>query len=152
MSADDLGTVSRRALVSLVDDNAQNLELLTEYLEDLGCELQGHTSGAAALEAAGQRPPDLVVLDVMMPRISGFQVCERLRSDQATAGVPILMVTALNEAADVERALEVGADDFLIKPIQRQELLSRVRCHLRVREVEARLRRAIESLRSLAST
>lgn len=149
IGAEDILTVPSDARILVVDDNAQNLELLQAYLEDLGCEIEVARDGAEAIESARQRVPDVVVLDVMMPRMSGFQVCEKLKKDPATAGVPIVMVTALNEISDVERAIEAGADDFLTKPVQRLELLARVKSQINVQRVRRRLDLAIRELRSI---
>ncbi len=133
--------------VFVVDDNPQNRELIGDFLDDTGCEVLQFASGQEALEAARQAPPDVIVLDIMMPRLSGYQVCERLRSEPATRSVSVLMLTALNETADVERALEAGADDFLIKPVQRQELVARVEAQVAVRGCAARVDRAVTGLR-----
>ena len=100
--------------IFVVDDNAQNRELILGFLDDLEQELVQFASGAEALEACAAKAPDLVLLDIMMPRMSGYQVCERLRAAPETSDVPVIMLTALNETADVERALEAGATDFLI--------------------------------------
>ncbi|MCB9835696.1 MAG: response regulator [Phycisphaera sp.] len=142
-------TVSSDARILVVDDNAQNLELLQAYLEDLGCQIDIARDGAEAIEIARQRVPDVMVLDVMMPRMSGFQVCEKLKKDPATSAVPIVMVTALNEISDVERAIEAGADDFLTKPVQRLELLARVKSQINVQQIRRRLELAIRRLREL---
>lgn len=112
--------------ILLVDDNEPNLELLAAYLEPLGCELRCQTNPDAVTRDVAAFGPDLVVLDVMMPRVSGFQVCKRLRADPATRGLPILILTALSEASDVERAREVGADGFLTKPVEKGELIEHV--------------------------
>jgi len=149
MNAEDILTVPADARILVVDDNAQNLELLQAYLEDLGCQIEIAHDGAEAIEIARQRVPDVVVLDVMMPRLSGFQVCEKLKKDPATAGVPIVMVTALNEISDVERAIEAGADDFLTKPVQRLELLARVKSQINVQHIRRRLELAIKRLREM---
>ena len=149
MNAEDILTVPADARILVVDDNAQNLELLQAYLEDLGCQIEIAHDGAEAIEIARQRVPDVVVLDVMMPRLSGFPVCERLKKDPATAGVPIVMVTALNEISDVERAIEAGADDFLTKPVQRLELLARVKSQINVQHIRRRLELAIKRLREM---
>ena len=136
-----------KASVLLVDDNEQNLELLRAYLDDLGCKTRTATDGVEAMAAIEASIPDLVLLDVMMPRMSGFQVCERLKQSPRTRDVPVVMVTALNEVGDVERAVEAGADDFLTKPVNRLELLTRVRSLLRVRNLKRQLDSTLDELR-----
>lgn len=139
----------RACSVLVVDDNLQNLELIAAYLEELGCEVRTATDGLEALDAAAKKVPDLVLLDVMMPRMSGFQCCAKMKKDPKTAGVPIVMVTALTEVSDVERAVDSGADDFLTKPVNKVELLARVRSLLRVAVLQRQLRETQEKLRSL---
>ncbi|MEM1183507.1 MAG: response regulator [Planctomycetota bacterium] len=137
--------------VLVVDDNEQNRELLSAYLEELGCQVTHAVDGAAAIASMEASPPDLVLLDVMMPRMSGFQVCEWMKSREPTKGVPVIVVTALNEVGDVERAVDAGADDFLTKPVNRLELVVRVRSLLRVGQLQRRLddaERAVDALRA----
>ncbi len=148
-NTEDSLTVPSESRILIVDDNAQNLELLQAYLEDLGCQIDVAHDGAEAIEIARQRVPDVMVLDVMMPRMSGFQVCEKLKKEPATAAVPIVMVTALNEISDVERAIEAGADDFLTKPVQRLELLARVKSQINVQLIRRRLELAMRRLREM---
>lgn len=138
-----------KASILVVDDNEQNLELLVAYLEDLGCEIRTALDGPEALEEVGRKRPDLILLDVMMPKMSGFQVCQRLKRSPATSTIPILIVTALNEVSDVERAVEIGADDFLTKPVNRVELLTRVRSLVRVSLLQQRLQQTLDELRRL---
>jgi len=135
--------------VLVVDDNEQNLELLAAYLEDLGCRVETARDGLEAIQAVATHTPDLVLLDVMMPRMSGFQVCEKLKAAPATKDVPIVMVTALNEVGDVERSVEAGADDFLTKPVNKLELLTRVRSLLRVRQLKKKLDSTLDQVRRL---
>lgn len=130
------------AAVLIVDDNEANLELLQAYLVELKCRTLVARDGEEALAQFRAESPDLVLLDIMMPRMSGFQVCEAIRNDESEQRTPVLMVTALNQVADVERALEAGADDFLTKPVDRLELLVRVRSQLKIHHLRRELRAA----------
>jgi two-component system cell cycle response regulator len=130
-----------------VDDHEQNLELLSAYLDDLGADIRQARDGIEALDAVAAKRPDLILLDVMMPRMSGFQVCGKLKSDPATKDIPIVVVTALNEVADVERAVELGADDFLTKPVNRLELVTRVRSLVRLGILQRQLQQTMAELR-----
>ena len=121
------------ASILLVDDNLQNLELMQAYLEDLGTELRTAMDGVAAIEAMEADPPDLVLLDVMMPRMSGFEVCQKIKSQPGTRDIIVIMVTALNEVGDFERAVECGTNDFITKPVNKVELVARVRSLLELR-------------------
>ncbi|MEY4827749.1 MAG: Response regulator PleD, partial [Planctomycetota bacterium] len=98
------------ASLLLVDDNQQNLELMLAWLEPLGCRLEVAHDGAEAVEAAARSRPDLILLDVMMPRMSGFEACRRIKDATGTRDTVIIMVTALNEVGDFERAVESGCD------------------------------------------
>jgi DNA-binding response OmpR family regulator len=100
-------------------------------------------NGEDTIAAARAWQPDLILLDVMMPKMSGFEVCRRLRSDPATKDVAVLMVTALDQANDVETAVETGTDDFLTKPINKTELLLRVRAMLESRDKPDELEREL---------
>ncbi|TVQ62376.1 MAG: response regulator [Phycisphaerales bacterium] len=137
------------APVLIVDDNEQNLELLEAYLEDLGVPIVTATDGQQALDLAAKHKPAVVLLDVMMPRMSGFQACERLKKNEATRDVPVILVTALNEVADQERGVEAGADDFLTKPVNRLELLTRVRSLMKVSRLQTDLDAAQDEVRRL---
>ncbi len=132
MSDGAAGTPPR---VLIVDDNPQILELLEAYLEPLAAEVAVAADGEAALEAIRQQRPDLVLLDIMMPRRSGFEVCRTLKDDKLTRAIPIIMVTALNEVGDMERATEFGADDYISKPVNKIELLGKVQKLLERRPV-----------------
>ncbi len=120
--------------ILIVDDNAQNLELLEAYLEELpGATTISAHDGQSCLEKVASEKPDLILLDIMMPRMSGYEVCKKLKSADATKDIPIIMVTALHEMGDIERGVEVGTNDFITKPVNRVDLLTRVRTLLRVR-------------------
>ncbi|MCP4713433.1 MAG: response regulator [Planctomycetes bacterium] len=132
--------------ILIVDDNAQNAELLQAYLEPLDCRVRIAVDGVDALEQVDKRQPDIILLDIMMPRMSGFEVCRRLKNNPETKDIPVVMVTALNELADVERGVDSGADDFLSKPINKLELLTRVKSVLRVRHLKGELERTLSYL------
>lgn len=135
--------------VLLVDDNAQNLELLQAYLDDLDCPIRTARDGIEAMEAIDREQPDIILLDVMMPRMSGFQLCSKLKASPATRDIPVIMVTALNEVGDVERAVECGADDFLTKPVNKVELLHRVRSLLNHRLLKIQHDKVLEQMRKM---
>lgn len=113
--------------VLIADDNPQILELLEAYLEALPVRTSLAADGDATLAAIQMDPPDLVLLDVMMPKRSGFEVCELIKSDERTREIPIIMVTALNEVGDEERARDCGAEVFVSKPVNKLELLGHIR-------------------------
>ncbi len=138
--------------IMIVDDNAQNLELLVAYLEPLDCKIITATDGVDALEKIPSQPPNLILLDVMMPRMSGFEVCRKLKSDPATRNTPIIMVTALNELGDIERGVESGTDDFISKPVNRLELVTRVKSLLRVKHLQGELDRALAYLNEVEAS
>ncbi len=137
--------------VLVVDDNPQNLELLLAYLEDLDCKTVSATQGAEAVDKAKQILPDLILLDVMMPKMSGFEVCKRLKNDPRTTDIPIIMVTALSELGDIERAIDSGTDDFLSKPVNRLELITRVKTMLKLKHLTDKLERTLAYLSEIES-
>lgn len=132
--------------VLVVDDNQQNLELIQAYMEDVECTTDAAHDGIEALDRVARNKPDLILLDVMMPKMSGFEVCRRLKDNPGTAGIPVIMVTALNEFGDIERGLDSGADDFVSKPINRLELLTRIRTMLKLKHLTDRLQRTLAYL------
>lgn len=114
--------------VLIVEDNEQNLELLEIYMEGLPeVRVVTATNGLEAMAKVAEDPPDLILLDIMMPKMSGFEVCKRIKSDPKTRDIIVVMVTALNETADIERAAECGTDDYISKPIDRKALVDLVR-------------------------
>ena len=142
-------TLITESTVLIVDDNPQNVELLQAFLESLPLKLITAVDGVDALEKVAEHNPDLILLDVMMPRMSGFQVCQKLKSDPKTKDIQILMVTALHELGDIERASECGTDDFVSKPVNKVELQTRVKSLLRVRHLKSELERALTYLNEI---
>ncbi|PQO32222.1 response regulator [Bremerella cremea] len=135
--------------ILIADDNQSNVELLEAYLANIDCDTEIAVNGQDTLDKVASFKPDLILLDVMMPKLSGFEVCKQLKADPATKGIMILMVTALNELGDIERAVSAGTDDFLSKPVNRIELTKRVENMLRLKNVEnenERLRQYIEQM------
>jgi len=122
--------------ILIADDNQQNRELLEAYLVDEGHEILMAADGRETLDVAVHRQPDLILLDIMMPKLSGYEVCERLRQDDRTKDIPVLVITALKEMGDIEKAVAAGPDDFLTKPVHRIELQTRVRSLVRVRHLK----------------
>ena len=126
---------SRASRILIADDNQQNCELLEAYLADGGYDVTFAYDGRQTLDRVAETMPDLILLDIMMPKLSGYEVCQQLKADPKTRDVPVLMVTALNEAGDIEKAVAAGCDDFLSKPVNSLELKTRVRSLLRVRHL-----------------
>jgi len=133
-------------VILVVDDNLQNLELLQAYLEDTDCKTLPARDGVEALKIIAENPPDLILLDVMMPKMSGFEVCKRIKNDPKTTDIPVIMVTALNEFGDIERGIDSGTDDFISKPVNKLELLTRVRTMLKLKHLSDKLERTLAYL------
>ncbi len=142
---DDTGQ-DKTPIVLVVDDNQQNLELLQVYLEDVDCQSIPACDGPEALDIIAKEPPDLILLDVMMPKMSGFEVCRRIKNDPKTSDIPVIMVTALNEFGDIERAIDSGTDDFLSKPVNKLELLTRIKTMLKLKHLSDKLERTLAYL------
>jgi DNA-binding response OmpR family regulator len=117
--------------VLVVEDDADIAQLLAHYLEKAGFSTEVLSSGRDALAAIAARPPDLLILDLMLPQVDGLEVCRITRSNQATTSIPIIMLTARGEESDRIVGLELGADDYIAKPFSPNELVARVRALLR---------------------
>jgi adenylate cyclase len=137
--------MKRRSRILAVDDTPENLKLLDAILSTRGYELATAANGTAALEMIGSVHPDLVLLDIVMPGLNGYDVCRRLRDDPATRFLPIVMITASGDQERVQ-ALEAGADDFITKPFNQLELLARVRSLLRLKEYHDTIKRQTSEL------
>ncbi|HKY09551.1 MAG TPA: adenylate/guanylate cyclase domain-containing protein [Candidatus Binatia bacterium] len=141
--------MSGRPRILAVDDNKQNLSLLERALTAVQYDVVTAEEGATALELIDKSAPDLVLLDVMMPGMSGYEVCERIRANEATCLLPVVMLTALTDVADRIRGIAAGADDFLSKPVNREELLTRVKSLLRIKTLHDEVEMKSHLLRNL---
>lgn len=135
--------------ILIADDNAANRELLEAYLATFECETEIAVDGQDTLTKVDTFKPDLILLDVMMPKRSGFEVCREIKSDPVKRKIMILMVTALNELGDIERAVAAGTDDFLSKPVNRVELTKRVENMLRLKDTGDELERLRNYIREM---
>ena len=138
-----------KSRILIADDNLPNVELLEAYLGEMDCQTAVAADGLQTLEKVAEFHPDLILLDIMMPKLSGFEVCKKIKGDPRTRQIMVLMVTALNEQGDIERAVKAGCDDFLSKPVNKLELVTRVKNMLTIRHVTdelERLRRYIDSI------
>ncbi len=147
-------TMSEKPIrILIADDNQANCELLEAYLAQVDCEVAFAVDGQQTLEQVASFQPDLILLDVMMPKLSGFEVCQQLKANADTRKIMVLMVTALNERGDIERAVDAGTDDFLSKPVNKVALVMRVKKMLATKDVadeNQRLRDYIEEMERAA--
>lgn len=141
--------MSESSRILIADDNQANSELLEAYLAGVECNLEFAADGQETLDKVAAFQPDLILLDVMMPKLSGFEVCQQLKGNPRTRSIMILMVTALNELGDIERAVSAGTDDFLCKPVNKLALLKRVEHMLQFKDIKdenERLRQYIQQM------
>lgn len=148
--APDIGAAASRggppSTILVVDDSTVNVQVLTRTLDGTGHRILVATNGKAALDIARRTHPDLILLDVMMPDIDGFEVCRKLKADDATRDIVVIFLSALGEVADKVAGLQLGAVDYITKPIQAEEVLARVANHLAVQRLERELRRNRDAL------
>jgi putative two-component system response regulator len=148
VAAGDAGVSEKHADILIVDDTPENLRVLEELLRSEGYAARSVLDGAAALEEATASPPDLILLDIMMPTMDGFEVCRRLKQDATLRNVPVIFLSALDAVSDKVKAFSLGAADYVSKPFQFPEVLVRVQNHLRLRrlqiELEEHNRRLVE--------
>ena len=146
----DLPVEASRSHILIVDDTALNRDFLKDELEDEGYVVSTAEDGERALAIVAESPPDLILLDIMMPKLDGYEVCRRLKSNEKTILTPVVMVTALTASHERIKGIEVGADDFLSKPYNRLELLTRVRSLLKMKRHTDELENAETVLFTLA--
>ncbi len=134
---------SSKPSILLVDDTPTNLEILVQVFDKQGYEVFVATDGESALEQISATRPDLILLDVMMPGLDGFETCQRLKANPATADIPVIFMTALTETLDKVKGFQVGAVDYVTKPIQHEEVLARVTTHLKLRSLQQHLEQRV---------
>lgn len=135
--------------ILIVDDTPHNLGILFDYLTRSGFKVFVAVDGETALEQVQYTQPDLILLDVMMPTINGFEVCEKLKSHPQTQDIPVIFMTALSDSVDKVRGLNMGAVDYITKPLQHEEVLSRVKTHLSIRNLQKTLQEKNEELATI---
>ena len=134
-----LDTVVTSATIMIIDDTPENLKLLDQMLRKEGYHVRTFLRGEAALEAAEHNPPDIILLDIRMPGIDGFEVCRRLKASQSLRDIPVLVISALLDRESKEMAFAAGAVDYVTNPFQMEEIQARVRTHLRLRQMQLEL-------------
>ena len=140
------------ANILIVDDDAANLKLLEDMLRQQGYEVYSFPRGRLALAAAEQKPPDLILLDINMPEMNGYELCERLKSSAALSDIPVIFLSALSEIEDKLKAFQYGAVDYLSKPFRFEEVNARVETHLKLHELQRALKRQNERLEEAVAT
>ena len=131
--------LSQKRTVLAVDDKLENLKVLMKHLEDSGFGLMVAQTGEEALKHVQRITPDIILLDVLMPGLDGFETCRRLKENETTQDIPVIFMTALTETVDKVKGFEVGAVDYLTKPLHNEEVLARVNTHLTIREFQQQL-------------
>lgn len=140
---------SKAASILVVDDTIENLQLMASMLQQQGYEARPVPSGKLALQAIGHAPPDLILLDINMPEMNGYEVCQRLKADAKTRDIPVIFISALDEITDKVRAFALGGCDFVTKPFQYEEVVARVASQLKLLEARRELERSYARLQEL---
>ncbi|MFL5331417.1 MAG: response regulator [Gemmataceae bacterium] len=147
-----MDTKSEPARILVAEDNPQGAELIEDFLDGTGWNVRRAADGDETLKAVREWKPDVLLLDVMMPKLSGFEVCKRLRNDRATRDLPVLMITALDQPSDIDRAVDAGTNDFLTKPIHKTDLVMRVRALLESRRLATDVDRTLDYLQAVGQS
>jgi len=143
----------REKEILIVDDKVENIELLNKFLKKEGYKLRNATNGKTALLSVQAKQPDLIILDINMPQMNGFEVCKRLKADKKTAHIPVMFISALNDLQSKIEAFNVGGLDYIIKPFSSEEVLARVRIHLELSDyqhnLEAKVQNGLKEIKAL---
>jgi signal transduction histidine kinase len=139
-------TTNFKANILVVDDTVANLRLLVNLLVERGYKVRPASNGNMALAAARTEPPDLILLDIIMPNMNGYEVCEHLKADELTREIPVIFISAINEVLDKVKALSIGGVDYITKPFQVEEVIARVETHLSIRSLQINLQQKNEEL------
>ncbi len=145
-------TNTPKATILVVDDTHLNLRFLSGILGEKGYEVRSVSDGAVALSSVQADPPDLILLDIMMPVISGYEVCEKLKADELTRDIPVIFISALNEVTDKVKGFSLGGVDYITKPFQIDEVLARVKTHLDLRNLQKKLQEKASELHRAKKT
>lgn len=127
------------AEIMIVDDLQFNINLLIHLLNENGYEIRAARDGTFAIESARRHPPDLILLDIMMPNMDGFQVCRELKRDEATKGIPVIFISALDDTVEKVKAFQAGGVDYIARPFESEELMVRIKTHLTIQSLRRRL-------------
>jgi putative nucleotidyltransferase with HDIG domain len=138
-------SASENGSIVIVDDNPNNLQVLSSILQEAGYKVRPALGGEIALRAVAASPPDLILLDIRMPGMDGYQTCEQLKARPATCDIPVIFISALNETDDKLAAFRAGGVDYVAKPFQAEEVLARVRAHLQLHRMQRRLESMVEA-------
>ena len=136
--------------ILLVDDDQQGLAILAQILTDRGYRIYPVISGELALQAVQKILPDLILLDIKLPGMDGYEVCQQFKTHERICDVPVMFISALDEMMDKVKAFEMGGVDYITKPFEAEEVLARVNTHLTIRDLQLQLRKEHERLHRLA--
>lgn len=138
--------------ILVADDNPQNVQVLEAMIRDFGCRVRVAMDGEAALRSIEREAPDVVLLDVHMPKVDGYEVCSQLKADERWRDIPVLFISAMNEEFNKVKAFDVGAVDYILKPIQFEELRARISVHLRLAQQNVQLTRQAQEMSELVQS
>lgn len=141
--------MSKEKSILIVDDNKLNIQILSDILKSESYRIALARSGKMALEFVEMKKPDLILLDIMMPEMDGFEVCRRLKSSSETKNIPIIFISGLDKSEDIVKGFEAGAVDYIVKPFQKEVVLARVNTHLKLSETERKLKKTNQELKTL---